>query len=185
MSCWVVPAIAAELWGVPLAQVMARVADGSVPSQREHGFLFVDVAAWGHSRQTTRRPDGPPPPTFVPVTRDADDHFDRIIAEELGGVVQATADESTPFPPGDWTAAWSDDAFPPLEDTQPADVLPPDPVLDAPDLASSVTVEEDPELPPLCDEEDEKPIAHWRQRRRTVARTRRPPVVVQASSLRS
>jgi hypothetical protein len=48
-------------------------------------------------------------------------------------------------------------------------------VLDAPDLESSVTVEEDPELPPLCEEEDNKPIAHWRQRRKSVARTRRPP----------
>ena len=151
MSCWVVPAIAAELWGLPLAQVLAGVADGSIPSQREHGFVFVDVSSQIQPHRTTRKPDGPPPPTYVAVSREPDDSFDEIIAEEFPptGKVEETID--------------------------PLAALSPDPVLDAPDLESSVTVEEDPELPPLCEEEDNKPIAHWRQRRKTVARTRRPP----------
>jgi hypothetical protein len=152
MSCWVVPAIAAELWGVTLAQVLAGVADGTVRWQREHGFLFVDASARGHSLQTTRKPQGPPPPTFVPVTREGvDDGFDAIIEQEL------PPPESTP-----------DGIFPP-------DAVPKDPILGDPALADSVVVEEDPELPPLCEEEDSEPIGHWRQRRQSVARTRRPP----------
>lgn len=154
MSCWVVPAIAAELWGVSLAQVLAGVADGTVRWQREHGFLFVDASARSHSLQTTRKPQGPPPPTFVHVTREGSDNgFDAIIKQEL------------PPPPDD---AAGGDALPPEPVLE-------DPILGDPALASSVTVEEDPELPPLCEEEDNEPIGHWRQRRQSVARTRRPP----------
>jgi hypothetical protein len=196
MSCWVVPAIAAELWGVTLAQVLAGVADGTVRWQREHGFLFVDASARCHSHQTTRKPEGPPPPTFVPVTREAgDDGFDAIVEQELlpsqdptGAAELLTAevtDSPTPDLDPDWPLTWSDGDSSPLEDAEVCDILPPDPVpadpvlsdpvLEDPGLASSVTVEEDPELPPLCEEEDNEPIGHWRQRRQSVARTRRPP----------
>jgi hypothetical protein len=43
MSCWVVPEIAADLWGIPLEQLMERIDDGSVPTRREGDFIFVDV----------------------------------------------------------------------------------------------------------------------------------------------
>jgi hypothetical protein len=43
MSCWVVPEIAADLWGIPLEQVLERISDGSVPTKREGDFVFVDV----------------------------------------------------------------------------------------------------------------------------------------------
>ena len=43
MASWVVPAIAAELWGVSVEHVLAEAAAGRVPSRRDGGFLFVDV----------------------------------------------------------------------------------------------------------------------------------------------
>lgn len=70
MGCWVVPAIAAEVWGVGLDHVLARIADGSLPSRREYGFLLVDAAP--DNRPVTPPPRvGPPPPTFIPVLRES------------------------------------------------------------------------------------------------------------------
>lgn len=44
MPCWVAPAVAAELWGVSVAQVMADVDAGRVAARTEREVLFVDVA---------------------------------------------------------------------------------------------------------------------------------------------
>jgi hypothetical protein len=44
MSCWVVPSVAAELWGVPIELVLYKAYHGQVPSREENGFTFVDVA---------------------------------------------------------------------------------------------------------------------------------------------
>ena len=46
MSCWVVPSVAAEFWGVPLDVVWARIYAGQVPHKRDGGFVFVDVEPW-------------------------------------------------------------------------------------------------------------------------------------------
>lgn len=45
MPCWVAPAVAAELWGVSVAQVMADVDAGRVGACTEQDVLFVDVAS--------------------------------------------------------------------------------------------------------------------------------------------
>jgi hypothetical protein len=65
MPCWVVPVVAAELWGVGVDHVLRAVADGSVPSKQEYGFTVIDVAPDGTNSSPPRRPDQPPPPTFV------------------------------------------------------------------------------------------------------------------------
>jgi len=44
MSCWVVPTIAAELWGVSIDHVLDCVRNGQLASRREAGFTFVDIA---------------------------------------------------------------------------------------------------------------------------------------------
>ena len=44
MSCWVVPTIAAELWGVSVDHVLDCVRNGQLASRREAGFTFVDIA---------------------------------------------------------------------------------------------------------------------------------------------
>lgn len=67
MPCWVVPVVAAELWGVGVDYVLRAVAEGHVPSKQEYGFTVVDVAPDGAQGPPARRPDQPPPPTFVLV----------------------------------------------------------------------------------------------------------------------
>ena len=46
MSCWVVPAVAAEYWGVTLDVVWDRIYSDLVPHKAERGFVFVDVDPW-------------------------------------------------------------------------------------------------------------------------------------------
>jgi hypothetical protein len=67
MSCWVVPSVAAELWGVPLNQVLEWVRGGQVAARMDEGFTVVDVAPNGPGCD---RPDqhGPRPQTWRPVT---------------------------------------------------------------------------------------------------------------------
>ena len=43
MPSWVLPAVAAELWGCSIEHVMAEVAAGRVRSRTEREFTFVDV----------------------------------------------------------------------------------------------------------------------------------------------
>ena len=47
MPTWVAPTIAAEMWRVPLDQVLSRVSDGSLASKTQGGFTFVDVDPYG------------------------------------------------------------------------------------------------------------------------------------------
>jgi hypothetical protein len=44
MSCWVAPAVAAEMWHCGIEQVLEAVRNGSIPSRIEGGFLLVEVA---------------------------------------------------------------------------------------------------------------------------------------------
>ena len=61
MSCWVVPAIAAEFWGVALDVVWDRIHSDLVPHKMENGFVFIDVDPWGPCTDSQVIP----PPTFV------------------------------------------------------------------------------------------------------------------------
>ena len=137
MPCWVVPSIAAELWGVSLDLVLARIADGSLASAEDCGFTVVDAAPWGHRAHLPPRPTSePPPPTFVAIP-----------ADEIPAVLtieQLMVAENPPPPPS------------------PVPVEPVDEV--------------DAELPPLDDEEDDKPIGNWREVRSRTSRMRKPPV---------
>lgn len=54
MSCWVVPSIAAELWGVTLDEVLKGMAAGQIPNKTESGFTFVDVAPESPKLETPR-----------------------------------------------------------------------------------------------------------------------------------
>lgn len=38
---WIVPSLAAELWGMPLDHIIQGIENGSIASRHEHGFLFV------------------------------------------------------------------------------------------------------------------------------------------------
>jgi len=54
MASWVAPAIAAEMWGVSVEQILAGIADGSISSCVDGQFLFVDIAANGYACSTPR-----------------------------------------------------------------------------------------------------------------------------------
>ena len=133
MACWVVPAIAAELWGVTVNHVLAGIRDGSVASRAEHGFVFVDAAPCGHTYHRPRRPGERPPATFV--------------------LIQPAETALPPQLSHDDEGAGSS-------------------------LAESVTspVAEDDELPPIDEEEDDKPLPPRDAIRAAVARQRRGPL---------
>jgi len=67
MSCWVVPNVAAEIWGISLDEVMQRIASGAVVSKREYGFLLVDTAPLGPLFRSTAAEGKAKPRTWVAV----------------------------------------------------------------------------------------------------------------------
>lgn len=67
MSCWVVPTVAAEIWGISLDEVMQRVNKGLVVSKREYGFLLVDTAPLGPLFKSTAAEGKAKPRTWVAV----------------------------------------------------------------------------------------------------------------------
>src|SRR5947208_4273396 len=67
MSCWVVPSIAAELWGIPLEQLMGQIRAGAVTSKSEHGFTLVDVAPDSARVASAPRRRRPRTRTFTPI----------------------------------------------------------------------------------------------------------------------
>lgn len=70
MSCWVVPSVAAEVWGTTIEHILAGMRDGSIPTKQEKGFTFVDVAPESEICPTLRRSKEDRPPTYVPLTRE-------------------------------------------------------------------------------------------------------------------
>ena len=68
MSCWVVPSIAADLWGVSVQQVMEGMKSGHIPNKTESGFTFVDVAPNSPKLETPRRFRPATPKTFTEVS---------------------------------------------------------------------------------------------------------------------
>lgn len=74
MSSWVAPAVAAEMWGTSLQQVMEWVANGTVASYVDGQFLFVDIASRGYERAAQ-----PPPP--APTTNQEPEEV--VTPEEL------------------------------------------------------------------------------------------------------
>jgi hypothetical protein len=67
MSCWVVPNVAAEIWGISLDEVLHRINTGAVVSKREYGFLLVDTAPLGPLFRSTAGEGKAKPRTWVAV----------------------------------------------------------------------------------------------------------------------
>src|SRR5215207_943387 len=65
MSCWVVPTIAAELWGVSVDHVLQQARDGHLPYCLDQGFMFVDVIGHGGGGGGALKPHEEHPPTFT------------------------------------------------------------------------------------------------------------------------
>lgn len=64
MSCWVVPSVAAEYWGVSISQIIEKVRRGEIPSKTELGFQLVDVAPQSQ-QMGGNRPKALRPQTYV------------------------------------------------------------------------------------------------------------------------
>jgi len=62
MSCWVVPSVAAELWGCAVQSVLDAIHNGDIPTREENGWMFVDVAPNSPTLQT---PKALRPATYV------------------------------------------------------------------------------------------------------------------------
>jgi hypothetical protein len=172
MSCWVVPAIAAELWGVTIGRVMAGVLDGTVDSRTEHGFVFVNVSTDLHGFSTRARGE-PAPPTYVVVERKPDDVFptlyDQAIVSAPEALLLGRAEPSDDgfdgfdaFDGAGWLQALADEmlgvyAVHPGGESEPE--------IDS----------RDAELPPLDEEEDATPLPPRDAMRAAVGRLRKPP----------
>ena len=110
MSCWVVPTIAAEIWGVPVEHLVQRIRDGELAYRVDEGFMFVDVA-----------PPPPPkvehPPTFTALSeaelealRDAEAEPvktpEPVVAEvDEDAESQSPDDDEASVDLGDWRTA--------------------------------------------------------------------------------
>jgi hypothetical protein len=81
MSCWVVPALAAELWGISLQQVLKGIKEGTIPSREEHGFTFVQT---GEEAQ----------PIIAPVQMRPADRPSTFIMSHSDDKIEDTSDES-------------------------------------------------------------------------------------------
>ena len=94
MSCWVVPTIAAELWGVSVQQILEGMENGHIPSKQELGRTFVDVAPESPKIQTPAQMRPAVPPTYTVVSNE---EMDARMSDE-------TEDQQT-IDLGDWREA--------------------------------------------------------------------------------
>jgi hypothetical protein len=111
MSCWVVPTIAAEIWGVPVDHLLQRVRDGNLAYRVDEGFMFVDV-------EPPPAPKVEHPPTFTALSeaelealRDAEAEEPVRAPEPAVAEVnedeesQSPADDEASIDLGDWRTA--------------------------------------------------------------------------------
>jgi len=68
MSCWVVPTVAAEIWGTSVQEVLRRIEAGEIAVRHDNGWVFVDVAPASPMLQPASRFAGPKPATFTMIT---------------------------------------------------------------------------------------------------------------------
>lgn len=52
MACWVVPQVAAEIWGCHIDRIWNAIRDGALKTMQENGWMFVDVAPTSPTMQT-------------------------------------------------------------------------------------------------------------------------------------
>jgi hypothetical protein len=72
MGCWVVPAVAAELWGMPLDRVMEAIQNGVLFWKNEDGFLLIDADPRGAASIRGSTAKQPHPPTYTPAISTAE-----------------------------------------------------------------------------------------------------------------
>lgn len=116
MSCWVVPSVAAEFWGVSLDVVWARIYAGQVPHKRDGGFVFVDVAPWGADFKGVVYHK--PPMTYVAADEDADELALAVDEAEL--LAECGSAAEAPVAQERRQEQIPDDELPPLDEEESA-----------------------------------------------------------------
>ena len=69
MSCWVVPSVAAELWGCTVDAVLSAIQNGKVPTKEDAGWTFVDVAPESPKLEAPKSVRPPTPETYAVVSQ--------------------------------------------------------------------------------------------------------------------
>lgn len=177
MSCWVVPSIAAELWGIPLEQLMGQIRAGAVTSKTEHGFVLVDVAPDSERVAPSPRRRRPRTRTFTPV-----------VEPTLGIPAPLVSDAELPALAANVRPMTAADGLRPEE---PCDIA-----VRVAAAAADADDDDDDRIRAACDQHlhedemgpagdpdpdrdgiyaDEGPPLHWQVVRARVARTRKPP----------
>jgi len=175
MSCWVVPTVAADYWGVTLDVVWHRLCDGLIPHKTEQGFVFIDVDPW------TIDPNGNTfhdrPCTFVAAGDELppEDSALMDVADDAEDVEVADWVEPVPVdaPTDTWDADSEQEAFSD-EETEPVLAIAADEEMNS--EFENEDSQDDDDLPEL-DEEESATFGRlsWQDVRAKVSRTRRPP----------
>lgn len=98
MSCWVVPALAAEYWGISLEELMSRVSTGVVTMRQDNGFDVIDVAPDGpRNEKSMKKATDAPGARAVPTSDSKKPRIDQPAPPAID------SDERDTF--GDWRAA--------------------------------------------------------------------------------
>jgi len=70
MSCWVVPTVAAEIWGMSVDSIWKKIASGEIPHRMDEGWTFVDCAPGGPIFCPPKLPASERPPTWTTITEE-------------------------------------------------------------------------------------------------------------------
>ena len=163
MSCWVVPTLAAELWGVPLEQVMGEIRAGAVVSKLDYGFTLVDVAP--DSRELAPPPARkvlPAPMTFVSsIQIEAQEVATELVAKPIAA--------PAPIKPEPVERILA------IEPAKPSGRSRPTPALPLPAAVDVDDESEDGPDPNFGEPDDGKPLDWRAARARAATQRRRPP----------
>jgi hypothetical protein len=94
MSCWVVPGVAAELWGVALEQVLESIRLNQIPSKREYHFTLVDVAPNSPKAEPLQAAHAPRKPTYMPITSSKDPNPEPLAQNDNPSTPEEESSES-------------------------------------------------------------------------------------------
>ena len=99
MASWVVPAVAADLWGMSIEQVLKLIDEGKVAVKREGDFVLVDVAPPSSTIEPASKIRSPRVRATRPMRRELD---------PCSGLAVTAADVS--FDPTDFNIDFDPDA---------------------------------------------------------------------------
>jgi hypothetical protein len=162
MSCWVVPSVAAELWGCSVEAIHAGIRDGSIPMREENGWTFIDMAP---QSPRIEAPKAVKPPTFSVVSAE------ELIA--LSDDRDIYSEYTEPEPSLEEVPQFVEPLAVMLDgETRTSDI-------DAPVMSMAQSID-DAYRDDADDEESGEALGDWREVRERVAATRRAPREVAA-----